>query len=102
MRQGVDSLSGLVLNEMQFNPCNGYWFVFFNRRRTHVKILTWDIDGFFIHYKKLDKGTFKQPSARINIPNYQLSSEELYLILRGIDFEKTKKRNRYFSTKYPL
>jgi len=102
MRQGFDGLSGLVLNEMHLNPTNGYLFVFFNRNRTHIKILTWDLDGFCIYYKRLERGTFRRPTARINVPNYQLAKDELYMVLRGIDFEKTKKRKRYLSTNYSV
>ena len=102
MRLGFEGLSGLVLNEMHLDPTNGYLFVFFNRNRTHIKILTWDLDGFCIYYKRLDKGTFKRPTARVDVPNYQLNNEELYMILRGIDFEKTKKRKRYFSTNHTV
>lgn len=98
MRKGFDGLSGLVINQMQLNPLNGYLFVFFNKNRTHVKILFWDKDGFCIYYKRLEKGTFKKPTARINAPNYELSNEELFMILRGIDFETSKKRRRYLST----
>ena len=97
MRKGFDSLSGLVLSEIQMNPANGYIFVFFNLRRTHVKLLFWDTDGFCIYYKRLERGTFSQSSNKCSTLNYQLTNDELYMILRGIDIEKTKKRKRYLS-----
>ena len=50
-----------------------------------------------LHYKRLEKGTFKRPSANVNAPNSELSHEDIYMILRGIDFEKTKKRKRYLT-----
>nr|WP_320120394.1 IS66 family insertion sequence element accessory protein TnpB [uncultured Marinifilum sp.] len=100
MRKGFDGLSGLVQNRMQLDPMNGYLFVFFNKNRTHVKILFWDKDGFCIYYKRLEKGTFKRPTARIDTPNFELTNEELFMILRGIDFEKCKKRRRYLSTNF--
>ena len=43
MRKGFDGLSGLVQQEMSLSPTCGYLFVFFNKPRTHVKILYWDI-----------------------------------------------------------
>ena len=99
MRKGFNGLWGLVLEGMELNPQCGYWFVFINGNRTHVKILHWEDDGIAVYYKRLEKGTFRRPSAQLNVLNSELSSEELYLILRGIDFEKTKKRTRYLSTK---
>jgi transposase len=99
MRKGFNGLWGLVLDAMDLNPLCGYLFVFINGNRTHVKILYWEQDGIAIYYKRLEKGTFRRPSAQLNAPNSELSSEELYLILRGIDFEKTKKRKRFLSSK---
>ena len=99
MRKGFNGLYGLVLNEMQLDLMTGYLFVFINKPRTHIKILFWDQDGLTIFYKRLEKGSFKRPTARLDALNSELSQEDLYLILRGIDFEKTKKRKRYLPTK---
>lgn len=97
MRKGFDGLYGLVLNEMELDPLMGYLFVFLNRQRTRIKVLHWNRDGLALFHKRLEKGTFKRPTVRVNAPNSELSKEELYMILRGIDFEKTKKRARYLS-----
>jgi transposase len=70
-----------------------------NRQRTLIKILLWDRDGLALFYKRLEKGSFKRPTANIHAPNSELSKDELFMILRGIDFEKTKKRKRFFLTK---
>lgn len=58
-----------------------------------------------LYYKRLERGTFKRPTARINVLNSELTQEEIYMILRGIHFEKTlpdqqvgKKRKRYLTT----
>jgi transposase len=98
MRKGFDGLYGLVLDEMSLDPRLGYLFVFMNLQRTRIKILHWNHDGLAIFHKRLERGTFKRPTAQINAPNSELSKEELFMILRGIDFEKTKKRKRYFTT----
>lgn len=98
MRKGFNGLFGLVQNEMELNPMSGYLFVFISKDRNKVKILFWDIDGLVLYYKRLEKGTFKRPTANVNAPNSELSQEEIYMILRGIDFEKTKKRKRFLTT----
>jgi transposase len=100
MRKGFNGLWGLVVNAMELDPICGYWFVFINVNRTHVKILQWEQDGIAIYYKRLEKGTFRRPSARLEALNSELSNEDLYLILHGIDNEKTKKRKRFLSPKY--
>lgn len=98
MRKGFNGLFGLVQNEMELNPLSGYLFVFISKDRNKVKILFWDKDGLVLYYKRLEKGTFKRPTANIYAPNSELTQEDIYMILRGIDFEKTKKRKRYLTT----
>jgi transposase len=60
--------------------------VFHNRRRTHVKILWHDRRGYCLLYKRLDRGTYRIPTA---IPpsarSVQVSQRELDVLLRGID-----------------
>jgi len=97
MRKGFDGLYGLVQNQMELDPKLGYLFVFLNSQRTRIKVLHWNTDGLAIFHKRLEKGTFKRPTAQKNAPNSELSKAELFLILKGIDFEKTKKRVRYLS-----
>lgn len=95
MRKGFNGLHGLVLTAMDMDVRCGDMFVFVSKDRSKVKILYWDTDGLVLFYKRLEKGTFKRPTARLSAPNSELTREELYMILRGIDFEKTKKRKRY-------
>ena len=98
MRKGFDGLYGLVLQHMELDPRQGYLFVFLNSKRTHIKVLHWNMDGLALFYKRLERGTFKRPTARVNAPNSELTKAELFMILRGIDFEKTKKRKRFLTT----
>jgi transposase len=98
MRKGFDGLYGLVINHMDLDPRLGYLFVFLNRQRTLIKVLHWNRDGLALFYKRLESGRFKRPTANINAPNSELNKEELFMILHGIDFEKTKKRKRFLVT----
>lgn len=95
MRKGFNGLHGLVLNAFGMDVRRGDLFLFISRDRNKAKILYWDTDGLVLYYKRLEKGTFKRPTARVDAPNSEVTKEELYMILRGIDFEKTKKRTRY-------
>lgn len=98
MRKGFNGLFGLVQNDMDMSPLCGYLFVFISGDRNKIKILHWEHDGLSLYYKRLEKGTFKRPTSQLNAPNSELSQDELFMILRGIDFEITKKRKRYLST----
>ena len=64
MRKSFDGLSGLVKQEMKQHLLSGDVFIFINRRRNQVKLLSRDKDGLSVYYKRLEKGTFELPSAR--------------------------------------
>lgn len=64
MNRSFDGLCGIVAERMKLNPAMaGALFVFFNRRRTMVKTLCWEGDGFSIWSKRLEQGQFNVPSS---------------------------------------
>jgi len=89
MRKGCDGLSGLVTAGLKRDPLSGDVFVFINRRRTHIKLLVWDRNGFVIFYKRLEKGTFEIPGTGV------LSWHQLVLMLEGISLKSARYRKRY-------
>ncbi len=95
MRKGFDGLSGLVRNIFLQNPHSGDIFIFINHRRTHIKLLQWQGDGFAIFYKRLEKGTYEIPSAGEKSTHIEISSQQLLLMLEGIYLLSVKKRVRY-------
>jgi len=57
-RKGIDglvSVCGKVLNE---DPFSGGMFIFRNKRRTTLKILLYDGQGFWLFVKRLSRGKF--------------------------------------------
>lgn len=50
---------GIVTNELHRDLLTGDVFIFFNKRRSCIKVLAWESDGFSIYYKRLQKGTFE-------------------------------------------
>lgn len=57
------SLAGIVQEYMKADPMGADLFIFLNRRCTHMKILSWEGDGFGIYHKKPEKGTFELPGT---------------------------------------
>jgi transposase len=58
MRKSFEGLSQEVEQLFPGELLSGAWFIFLNRYRDHMKVLSWDGDGFVIWYKRLEKGTF--------------------------------------------
>lgn len=92
MRKSFYTLGALVKGQMQLSLLSGSGFVFINKRKTHLKLLTWEGDGFSIYYKKLERGTFEHPNSK---SGYEISYEKLLLILQGIETKKIVKRKRF-------
>jgi len=59
----LDRLAGIVREHLGGDPRGDALFVFHNRRRTHIKILWHDGRGYWILYKRLDRGTLRIPLA---------------------------------------
>lgn len=95
MRYSFDGLAGIVRNELNTSPINGDVFIFVNKRKTQLKLLQWDKDGFIIFYKRLEKGTFEIPSINTDLKHHTISSEQLHFILKGISLKYIRKRHRY-------
>ena len=58
-RRGIDGLAQLCRVVLQADPFAGAVFVFRNRRRTAIKLLVYDGQGFWLCHKRLSKGTFR-------------------------------------------
>jgi len=58
-RKGIDGLAAVCKNILDTNPFSGYLFVFTNKKRTTIKILTYDGQGFWLFQKRLSKGRFR-------------------------------------------
>jgi transposase len=95
MRKGFDSLSGIVLQQMQMNALSGDVFIFFNKKRNQIKLLLWEHDGFSLYYKRLEKGTYELPAIDTKSNSINISAQQLQLILQGISLKSVRKRKRY-------
>jgi hypothetical protein len=109
MRKNINGLAELVQSSFKLDPFSKAVFVFCNRNRDRLKILEWDVDGFWLHFKRLEKGRFRWPGlpARAGTegsdqgqtgdePTMVLSAEELTMLLGSVRVELKIKRNEVF------
>ena len=58
-RKGIDGLCQVCRSVLKADPFSGIVFVFRNRRRTAIKLLLYDGQGYWIFHKRLSEGKFK-------------------------------------------
>jgi len=80
MRKSINGLSVIVEGSFKLDPFAGALFVFCNKNRDRIKIIEWDGDGFWLYFKRLEKGRFRWPVAG-DSDTMNLSGEELQLLL---------------------
>jgi transposase len=99
MRKSINGLMALVENSFNLNPFDEAVFVFCNRNRDRIKILEWDRDGFWLYFKRLEKGRFRWPGLSAQSgdePTMVLTSEELTMLLGSVRVALKLKRNEVF------
>jgi len=80
-RRGIDGLAAECRKSLGEDPFSGAVFVFGNRRRTAIKILIYDGQGFWLCYKRLSKGKFPWWPSRADESVSSLRSHELQVLL---------------------
>nr|WP_248280622.1 IS66 family insertion sequence element accessory protein TnpB [Aromatoleum aromaticum] len=88
MRKSIDALAQLVASCMGMDPLSGQVFVFIGRRRDKVKLLVWDRHGFWVLYKRLERGRFADPAR---LAAGALAMSELVAWLEGIDLARARR-----------
>ena len=83
MRGGFDRLAGRVM-QAGLDVYAGHLFVFVSKRRTHLKVLTWDGTGMVVLYKRLAKGCFTLPDVATDARTATIDPAALAALLEGL------------------
>ena len=98
MRKSFDTLAALVQAALGEDPYSGDVFVFVGKRRDRVKVLVWEVSGFWLCSKRLERGTFAV-GGRLEGPGaagrVALSAAELHALLEGIDVHRATYHQHY-------
>jgi transposase len=89
-RCGIDGLSRLCRERLGEDPFSGAVFVFRNRRRTAIKALVYDSQGFWLCYKRLSTGRFRWWPRRAEEAVTALAAHELQVLLCAGDPDATR------------
>ncbi|PVZ64464.1 hypothetical protein DC094_19300 [Pelagibaculum spongiae] len=94
MRKSFNGLTALARQQMKQSPVSGDYFVFINRRKTQIRILYFDRDGFCLWSKRLEQGQFN-PQQKTGFC-HQMTPTDLQLILEGIQVKKVRLQNNWW------
>jgi len=89
LRKSTDGLAALVREGFNLDPFSPCLFVFCNHRRDKIKILEWDHNGFWLYYRRLEKGRFRWPSGPGDRA-MAVTRRELRWLLDGLSLEQKK------------
>lgn len=85
-RKQIDGLVLIIADHLQMNPASGQLFLFRNKQRDKLKMLYWEHNGFWLLYRRLEKGRFKFPDLSKAV--IELNRDEFSWLLSGLDFTK--------------
>jgi len=84
-RRGIDGLARQCRQALRSDPFSGAVFVFRNRRKTAVKLLVYDGQGFWLCHKRLSTGRFRWWPQHRGKAASALEAHELLVLLRAGD-----------------
>ena len=84
-RNGIDGLARICKQALLADAFSGCLFVFRNRRRTAIKILVYDSQGFWLCQKRLSAGRFRFWPEGAGETAKAVEAHELQVLLAGGD-----------------
>lgn len=84
-RRGIDGMVRLCRDTLCADPFCGSAFVFRNRRKTAIKVLVYDGQGFWLHHKRLSSGQFRYWPSSSDTQMSALQAHELHVLLYAGD-----------------
>jgi transposase len=89
LRKGTNGLLEIIQEVMKSDPFSESVFLFCNKNRKLLKSIWWDKTGFWLSQKRLEKAHFPWPTNAEGAQ--EITTEELKMLLAGIDFFKAHK-----------
>lgn len=87
MRRSIDGLAAIVQECFSLDPFSTSLFVFCNKKRNRLKILRWEHNGFWLYFRRLERGTFRWPTET-SAATMLIGIRELNWLLDGLSIEQ--------------
>ena len=89
-RKGIDGLIAVCRQKLLVDPLNGALFLFYNKSKTTIKILSFDGQGFWLCVKRLSKGKFTAKLITSDNSSYQICYRTLHILIHNGDPNSAK------------
>lgn len=98
MRKSIDGLAAAVKLQFSLDVFSDSLFVFCNKGRNKLKILHWDTNGFWLYYRRLERGRFQWPDAN-DAGTVSVSRRQLGWLLEGLSINQTSAHSEFLGRK---
>lgn len=88
-RKGIDGLVRLCQDALGEDPFAGAVFCFRNRRKTAIKVLVYDGQGFWLCHKRLSEGRFEWWPSAVDAAAKRLAPHQLSVLFSAGNPERT-------------
>ena len=95
LRKAINGLSVMIAQEMDQDPLSGSLFLFCNKERRLLKILYWDLNGFCLWQKRLERHRFPWPQRVDEV--LEIDYQKIVMLLQGVDFWNVHTKVEYKS-----
>jgi transposase len=96
LRAGFDRLALHVREIIALDPLSGQLFLFFNRRANRAKVLFFTSTGYYLIFKRLERGRFRLPRASATgARRLEMDAAELAAVLEGVDLRNAPRTPRW-------
>lgn len=93
MRKSINGLSEIVCEHFHLDPRDKIIFAFCNNSRNRIKLLVWADNGFWIHFKRIERGRVIWPAENADDKTMTLSYEDLKNVIITPGITQKIKRN---------
>ena len=94
MRKGINSLIGVVHQQMGRYVRNGDVFIFIGSSRKLMKLLHAEDGGMVMYVKRLEAGRFRLPEYNAESRTYSMEWRDLVLMVEGIKEDPEQRLRR--------
>lgn len=92
LRKSINGLSEIVLNQFQMDPTQPVLFAFCNKSKNRLKLLVWEDNGFWVHLKRLEKGSLSWPEPLEQEQTMALTLEDFKNLIQAPGIHQKIKR----------